>query len=76
MRRSLSIDASKSCNLDQTVVCSIQRGRRQTLAHFGSVVKYRFALLQFENGNRVHTLSLVTTISKAERNFSLFPVVF
>jgi hypothetical protein len=66
MRRSLSIDASKSSNLDQTVVWSIQRGRQQTLTHFGLVVQLRFAVLQFENGNRVHTLSPVTTVTKTE----------
>ena len=46
----------------------MQTDRRQTLAHFGLVVQFIFALLQFENGNRVHTLSVATTISNTERN--------
>jgi hypothetical protein len=73
--RSSGTDASKSCNLDQAVVSCMQTDRRQTLAHFGLVVQFIFALLQFENGSCVHTLSVATTISNTERN-SPFVLLF
>lgn len=53
----------------------MQTDRRQTLAHFGLVVQFIFALLQFENGSCVHTLSVATTISNTERN-SPFVLLF